>query len=649
MADNLPLVPDAVLDDLCKAVDAVASTFDGRGSAIRELSLRWPLKRRCGRSGENHGASCALVCRHHFLPLQAKADRTARERTNPYALKVVEPIKFISDEQLPALLAALAEAARADRYTAERFVPPRIGILEETAARRHQFVLGRRGVGKSTLLRKIESIGDEVENVVVFVDIETLRDRPYPDVLIELLIELLDGLRDRLKPDVWYRFDQRIARLQVRRRLADLTATLRRLLAQPQVAQRTVRELQSRASNASVKSGLRLRHRDQGIDATAEAQRAQESEESSEGTEELTKMDGLLSAAVLIRDVLNAAKDALGNKPTLIVLDDFYHVPFTDQPDVLAYLHQVVKNLNIWLKICGVRHRLHPFVEGDPPRGMQVGQDAAEISLDITLERFQAAQAFLEQVLSGICEPLSIPIDALLTDGGRQRLVLGSGGVARDYLYLTQNALRNANERVPNPSRPHNRIGAEDVNEAAAGLSAQKQEDLARDAGPNADAVRARLSDVANFCLDFNGTNIFLVEGTNLQEQDWGKEIQALADLRLVHQIGNLSVQTGSYRGRRFVGFTLDLSNWTGTRSEKIRQIEFWTPDGRQEARRARLIYTPGVTDRPVPPPALASSEPGPDDEELPGDWVQTDIFTLLDQPTAATDQPVETVEQHQG
>ncbi len=554
----------------------------------------------------------------------------------------MDPVQSISDEQLPALLGALAEAARADRQTANRFVPPRVGILEETAARRHQFVLGRRGVGKSTLLRKIESIGDEAENVVVFVDIETLRDRPYPDVLIELLIELLDGLRDRLKPGAWYRRDQRVARFRVRRRLAQLTATLRRLLAQPQVAQRTVRELQSRASGASVGGGFRLRHRGQGVDATAEARRGKESEESSEGIEERTKMDGLLSAAVLIRQVLAAAEGALGPKPTLIVLDDFYHVPFEDQPDVLAYLHQIVKNLNIWLKVCGVRHRLHPFVEGDPPRGMQIGQDAAEISLDITLERFQAAQMFLEKVLSGICEPLKIPVDVLLTDGGRQRLVLGSGGVARDYLHLTQNALRNANERVPNPSRPHNRIGAEDVNEAAAGLSALKQEDLARDAGPNADAVRDRLSDVAKFCLDVNGTNVFLVEGTHLQEQQWGKEVQALADLRLVHQIGNLSVQTGSYRGRRFVGFTLDLSNWTGTRSEKIRQIEFWTAEGRQEARRARLIYTPGAADHP----ALAPVRPGPQgDDELTGDWVQTDIFSLLDQPPAVTDQTVETVE----
>lgn len=557
----------------------------------------------------------------------------------------MDPVQPITDEQLPALLAALAEAARADRRTAARFVPPRIGILEETATRRHQFVLGRRGVGKSTLLRKIESREPGGDAAVVFVDIETLRDRPYPDVLIEMLIELLTGLRDRLGPDEWFRVDQRVARARVRRRIAKLTKTLRRLLAQPQVAQRTVRDLQSRATGASLRGRVGARWHGQAAEAGIEAGRGRAREESTEASEERTKMDGLLSASVPIREVLTAAQDALGDTYTLIVLDDFYHVPFDDQPDVLAYLHQVVKNLDIFLKICGVRHRLQPFVEGDPPRGMQVGQDAAEISLDITLERFQAAQIFLEQVLAGICRPLNISIDALLTEGGRQRLVLGSGGVARDYLHLTQNALRNANERPSNPSRPHNRITAEDVNEAAAGLSALKQQDLARDAGPNADAVRSRLSDVARFCLDVNGTNVFLVEGTHLQEQDWGKEIQALADLRLVHQIGNLSVQTGSYRGRRFVGFTLDLSNWTGTRSERIKQIDFWTAGGRQEARRARLIYMPGGAVRPAPSNEAVQPGSARGDEELDGDWVQTDIFTLLGGGGDGASEPVETVE----
>lgn len=54
-------------------------------------------------------------------------------------------------------------------------------------------------------------------------------------------------------------------------------------------------------------------------------------------------MDGLSAAAVLIRSVLADAHKHLGDDATLIVLDDFYHIRFDDQPDVLAYLHQVVK------------------------------------------------------------------------------------------------------------------------------------------------------------------------------------------------------------------------------------------------------------------------------------------------------------------
>jgi hypothetical protein len=544
----------------------------------------------------------------------------------------------------------LAEAARADRRTADRFVAPRVGILEETAARRHQFVLGRRGVGKSTLLRKIES-QEQPETNVVFVDIETLRSRPYPDVLIELLIELLTGLTERFKPDAWYRIDQRIARATARRKLKKVTAILRRLLAQPQVARRTVRELQSKGTDASVGLFGGFRYRGQGAKGDVSGRRKKDTEETSVASEEQTKMNGLLGAAVLIRKDLEAAQEALGEKSTLIVLDDFYHVPYEDQPEVLAYLHQVVKNLNIFLKVCGVRHRLNPFVEGNPPRGMQIPQDASEISLDITLSQFKAAQNFLEAVLAGICKPLDVSIDALITEGGRQRLVLGSGGVARDYLYLTQTALRNANERSENPTRQHNRIGAEDVNEASAELSSLKQQDLARDAGPDADAVRERLSDVAKFCLDVNGTNVFLVEGTHLQEDDWGREIQALADLRLLHEIGNLSVQTGRYRGRRFVGFTLDLSNWTGARSERIKQLEFWTPEGRQEARRARLIYSPGASDRPPATAAAAGpAAPAAADEDLDGNWVQSNIFQLLGDPTASDDAtPVETIDTTSG
>ncbi len=543
----------------------------------------------------------------------------------------------ISDDQVVKLLPVLAEAARADKGTAERFVPPRIGILEETASRRHQFVFGRRGVGKSTLLRKIESqAASEGHGDVIFVDVETLRGRPYPDVLIELLIELLDSLERRLKAKAG-RVDLKRSRRQTRKALRDLTRTMRQLRNEPQVAQRVIRQLQSTGRGIDLGAGIEGRvKRVISAKARAEYKKLRSREETKEAHVEESKMDGLQGAAVLIRQTLARAQEHLDGGATLIVLDDFYHVPYDAQPDVLAYLHQVVKNLGIYLKVCGVRHRIQPFVEADPPRGLQPDQDAGEVSLDITLERFTTAQTFLERVLQGITDPLKISLDDLITEGGRRRLVLGSGGVARDYLNLTQRALRIANEREANPSRPHNRIGAEDVNEAAAAMFAQKQEDLRRDASTDADKLRERLADLVKFSLDVNKTNVFLVEGPNLQEEEWGKEIQALADLRLLHEFGNLSEKRGTHRGRRFVGFTLDLSNYTGTRSEQITQIEFWTREGKQAARRANLIYTPGASDRP---PKKKAEKPQPDEAQAVLDvseWEQTDIYSVLEEGSPA-------------
>jgi hypothetical protein len=316
---------------------------------------------------------------------------------------------------------------------------------------------------------------------------------------------------------------------------------------------------------------------------------------------EKTKMDALFAAATRVRTVISASMEQLAETPGFIVLDDFYHVRTTDQPDVLGYLHQVVKNLEVYLKVCAVRHRLKPFVEEDPPRGLQLGHDADPISLDVTLEQFQGAQRFLEEVLAEICRPLNIDISQFITNGARERLVLASGGVARDYLSLVSSALRASNERGVTPTRLHNRVSAEDVNETAAKLSAQKHQDLRRDAGPNADAIRDRLDDVVRFCLDRNRTNVLLIEGTKLEEEPWGRDIRALADLRLLHEIGNVTIKNSAYRGRRFEGYTLDLSTYTGTRSERIRQIEFWKPGGKSEIRRTSLIYEPDWVDRPAP------------------------------------------------
>ncbi|MCP9485018.1 MAG: ATP-binding protein [Gaiellaceae bacterium MAG52_C11] len=528
----------------------------------------------------------------------------------------------ISDEDVIRLLPALAEAERATEATAARFVPPRPGILEEVSARRHQFVYGRRGVGKSTLLHRVAAVGSENNRAVIFVDIETLRGRPYPDVLIELLKELLDHLEERLRADG--RFTS-WKRRKLRRRVRDLASAMSQLLQAPQLAEHTVSTLRSQASQAkkgwSLGGSGQLGAQAHGAKATATAagqiDRTDEKHETAQATVaakfEKTKMDGLVEAAILIRDVLGEAQKEL-EVPTLVVLDDFYHIPLDDQPDVLAYLHQIVKGLDISLKVCGVRRLLRPYAAGDPPVGMQPEHDAGTIPLDITLERFEVAKQFLERVLSGISTPLGIELNRLLTDGGRERLVLASGGVARDYLSLVRRALRNATERPSHQWRVKNRITAEDVAQAATDLYGQKQEELKQDAGDEAEALRSRLSEIVRFCVETRRTNVFLVETTKLQEEDWGKDVEALADLRFIHRVDTLSTKRGgeTYAGRKFAAFTLDLSTWTSTRSEQISPINFWEREGRQKIRDPKLIYTPTAGE-----PVAVAASPLAKDEQL--------------------------------
>jgi hypothetical protein len=465
---------------------------------------------------------------------------------------------------------------------------------------------------------------------VIFVDIETLRGRPYPDVLIELLKQLLDHLEERLLADGRYRSWRR-RRLVARVR--SLSDAMSQLLAEPQTAEHTIDVLRAQARHSSRGSSLtataRLRggarNASVGVAGSGEVASGEQEGESTQATVaarfERTKMDGLVEAAIVVRDVLGDAQEELAVS-TLVVLDDFQHIALDDQAEVLAYLHQVVKGLDISLKVCAVKRLLKPYAAGDPPVGMQPEHDAGTISLDVTLERFVIAKEVLEQVLAGICAPFGIEVDRLLTDGGRERLVLASGGVARDYISLTRRALRNATERPAYQYRVKNRITAEDVARATADLYEQKQEELKRDAEDDAEGLRSRLGEIVRFCIETNRTNVFLVETTKLEEERWGKDIQALADLRLVHRVDTLSTRRGGvgYAGRKFAAFTLDLSTWTSTRSERIRPINFWEREGRGQIREERLIYTPELASSRAGRSNAPTEETTPvldDDEQL--------------------------------
>jgi hypothetical protein len=449
------------------------------------------------------------------------------------------------------------------------------------------------------LLRNVVSKVEAGGHAVAFVDIETLREIPYPDVLIRLMIELIGALRVELQRR------KRFKTMAVRRGLKHQGQRLRELLKDPQETTHSLRESRiqgyRRGGGAGAKGALGVAKPGVGnatASATASIEASRETSTQADRTAHYTrsKMEGLQSEAIEFRETLSKAMRRLDGAQAFIVLDDFYFIERDHQADVLSYLHQITKNQGIWLKVGAVRYRLREFVEGDPPKGIQINHDAGLIEVDTTLADFANTQGFLEEILQDICTEAGVDPDDLVTPTGKNRLVLASGGAPRDYVNVVLAALRHSQRRPPGSGRAPNRINAEDVNDVAPTFFDQREEDLKRDAGPHEiDRLRARFDDVLNFCIQKRRINVFLVEARYLREEEWGRDIAALADLRFVHRVGNVTVKSSrpEFTGHRFVIFALDLSSYAGSRITQITQVEFWTPDGKQATRAARCVYTP--------------------------------------------------------
>src|SRR5262245_25920851 len=144
-----------------------------------------------------------------------------------------------------------------------------------------------------------------------------------------------------------------------------------------------------------------------------------------------------------------------------LFIDDLHYLAIKEQPVFLDLVHGITRDAAAWVKTAGIRNQCRVF-ESDPPRGMQLGHDAAVIALDITLEDPKKARKFLSDVLLTYLNAAGISNrSGILSGGALDRLVLASAGVPRDFLLLCARAIQIA--RLRENART---VGTQDVNEA---------------------------------------------------------------------------------------------------------------------------------------------------------------------------------------
>lgn len=480
-----------------------------------------------------------------------------------------------------ALSSALRTTSHADDFLSDRFVELRPGMIATLESSVNHLVTGRRGVGKSTTLAVLQKRAEAQGARVIFVDVETHKSRSYPDVLIEIIIDILQEVQPR-----GWKAPQRNLRKSTSQVL-DVLAALRN--AGAEVTQ-SIESDQTTSSDLGVQLESSAAKKFVKLSSTAGASRSQKTKTSQSSTQTRRKEEYLRDLAPAVSRILEGAAHLDGRKSLLLVLDDFYFISKDRQPLVLDHLHGITKRSNVWLKIGSVHSRTQSFVDGDPPLGMQPPHDLQHLSLDVGLADFATAKTFLEEVANGILSPAGFRIRDVLTQTARERAVLIAGGaVARDYFDLLIAAADAAWESAQRgQSAGPFTINAEDVQAAAGVRLDRKQTDLRNDAGRDAPRLRARFDDLVTFVRD-RDTFFFLVRSEHL-DTDWGHEIVELEDLRFVHRIMTTRPNTESWRGVDTVVFMVDFAALVAKRMRKA-PVEFWKPGRSDELRRAEWVY----------------------------------------------------------
>jgi hypothetical protein len=395
-------------------------------------------------------------------------------------------------------------------------VQPSLSYVKDAAANistvqagRHQLIFGRRGAGKTALMLEAKQLIEEREDVTAWLNVQTHRRESLGRIYLWVLDSVLDALRSAAKRDG--------ERGRATDLILDLAARVDALLSDPDVSTDDVSHL------------------------VPFAQRS-------------------------IRRFLQS-----GGCRLFVFLDDFHYVDRNNQPEVLDLLHATVRDADAWLKIASIRH-LTTWYKPSPQMGLQTGQDAALIDLDVTLQDPSRAKSFLEEVLSRYATHVGIPaLWQVFHPQALDRLVLASGAVPRDYLVLAAAAIQKAR------SRPKARqVGGQDVNNAAGEAAQAKIRELEEDlsgSGRFSDVTLGAFQEVRRFCLEQTTWTYFRIDFKDKERRaDEYALLQSVVDLRLVHLI-NPSVSHESRAGERFEVLMLDLSQYTGQRLKKNIQV----------------------------------------------------------------------------
>ncbi len=424
------------------------------------------------------------------------------------------------------------------------------------------------------------------EHLAIYVNLEDYKDISFPNIILHVLRACFRELQCRIKRTGllwWTNSDKRRASGEIADTIRELTAAL----AAPDQQDQIVRTKTATEGSASAL----LKYDDASAGVTSKVAR----EEEVSRTQRIDKLNQLRLNIEGYKQTTEVISQALGQRPMFLILDDFYFVPKTIQPEFIDFFHRLTKGTDLFLKIATIKHRTKLYRQGDETYiGMELAADVYAIDMDYTLDKFNDLKDFMRQLLNVAIKDskATLNVDDLFAGEGFNQLCLASGGVPRDFLSLFVRVARKALRS------PEDRIGKVDVNEEAIAGLGNKLDSLKTDSADERETLEAYLACIREFVYKQKRTNVFLVRKadmeTNAQER---QALRELVDLRLIHLVDS-NTSAAPSDGRRYEAYLLDVGLYENSRPRNFTQIEPGTQDSR--SRRDEIRAAPRLDLRMV-------------------------------------------------
>ena len=449
--------------------------------------------------------------------------------------------------------------------------------LARISAPQHQILFGRRGSGKSCLMVHYLNRAQKSGVLPVYILADEYKKLTYPDILIRLLIQIEEELLKSQSPV--FQIFRRQSRL--RRSLK----ALRQLLTAPMTAD--VVEDKKRASSESMGAEIEK----SGVAKATLGHRAEDSFARTSTFKE-QKLEALERELHDHKQAIDQFIVDSAEGRACLLLDDFYLLPRPWQPDIIDYLHRLLRDTHLYFKASTIRHRSTLSRNHPQTIGVELSQDVEELNLDKTLNDVEATQGYLSSMINLMGKKVDIPevTQSHFNRDAIQALTLASGGVPRDFLNIFVHAVEAAVT-----AGVFNWLTPKWIWKGAGRLTYQtKLSHLREDADESTPGIERVFVDLLRFGLREKGKTTFLISQDEAQHYPEQHEvIQQLMDMKLIHVVEQ-DTSAASGRQGRYEAYTLDFSLFMEPRRRNIEISEFWV--------RGEDSHKKGVRESPVYP-----------------------------------------------